>query len=170
MTLIVEDGTGLATAESYCSTAEADAYHTARGREAAWSDLDDEVKEQLLRQAADFMRQLYRQRWKGMRASQRQALDWPRYQVELEDVGFGGYHAYVLPTVVPDEVKNACAELALRAKSGELAPDVKRQVAEKTIGPITTVYTTGAPAYTQYRAIDLMLAPYLEPRMQMVRA
>jgi len=78
--------------------------------------------------------------------------------------------AYVPYDTVPVEVQNACASLALTTNGGELAPNVQRLVKQKTIGPLTTIYQDGAPAYTQFRAIDLMLRPYLEPKLQMVRA
>jgi hypothetical protein len=159
--LIVEDGTGRADAESYCSVADADKFHMARGNESAWVDLDTDVKEQYLRAATDYMLQMYRSRWKGCRRIITQALDWPRYSVELSDVGMGPYRAYEKTDIVPALVRDACATLALKAKSGELAPDLKRTVKQKTIGPITTIYADGAPEYVRYRAIDLMLAPYL---------
>lgn len=37
-TFVVEDGSGLATANSYCSVAEADTYHSNNGNPAAWVD------------------------------------------------------------------------------------------------------------------------------------
>jgi len=168
--LIVETGTGMAGAESYVTVAEADTYHTARGNEASWSDLDTDVKEQFLRRATDYMIEVYRQRWKGRRLNFTQALDWPRYGVQVEDIGYDRYIAYLPANSVPQAVKNACAELALRAKSGELSPDIKREVVEKTIGPIRTVYAAGAPQYVRYRAIDNLLAPMLESRLRMERA
>lgn len=81
MALIVEDGTGLAAAEAYASVAEADTYHTARGREATWTDLDADVKERALRLATDYMQQAYRSLWAGTRKTTAQALDWPRWNV-----------------------------------------------------------------------------------------
>jgi hypothetical protein len=169
MTLIVEDGSLVPGAESYCSVADADAYHAGRAN-SAWAALDTPTKEANLRKATEYMVGMYRPRWKGLRSILTQTLDWPRYNVQLEDVGFGCIAAYVLPNTVPAEVKNACAALALTANGGDLAPNITRVVKQKTIGPITTIYQDGAPTYTQYRAIDLMLRPYLEPKLQMVRA
>jgi len=167
--LIVEDGSIVSGAESYCSVATADEYHAGRAN-ATWAGLDQAAKEANLREATEYMVGMYRQRWKGQRASINQVLDWPRYDVQLDDVGIGCYMAYVPYNSVPVEVQNACASLALMAKDGPLAPNVQRLVKQKTIGPITTIYQDGAPAYTQFRAIDMMLRPYLEPKLQMVRA
>ena len=62
---------------------------------------------------------------------------------------------------MPVEVQNACAILALQAKSGELAPALKRTIKEKVIGPIKTVYADGAPEAVRYRAVDQLLKPFL---------
>ncbi len=160
MTLTTETGAGLPGADSYIDVAGADAYHAGQAN-AAWTALDSTTKEGLLRRATVYMVGQYRPRWKGLRASQTQALDWPRYNVQLDDVGFGAIAAYVPWNVVPAEVRNACAVLALEANSGPLAPPLKRTVKEKQIGPIKTIYADGAPEYVRYRAVDQMLAPYL---------
>jgi len=78
--LIVEDGSIVPGAESYCSVAAADAYHSGRAN-ATWAGLDQATKEANLRKATEYMVSIYRQRWKGLRASINQALDWPRYDV-----------------------------------------------------------------------------------------
>ena len=78
MSLIVEDGTGRADAESYASVSVADAYHTARGN-TAWAALaTTALKEAALRKATDYLGQTYGLRWKGYRMTTTQALDWPR--------------------------------------------------------------------------------------------
>ena len=52
MSLVVEDGTGKADAESYISVADADTYHSNRGN-TDWAALTTTEKEQLLRGATD---------------------------------------------------------------------------------------------------------------------
>jgi hypothetical protein len=172
MSLIVEDGAARADAESYASVTQIDAYHAARGN-AQWAALTVTEKEQAARRATDYLLQMYRAKWKGLRANLSQALDWPRLNVQLEDVGFGQFMAYVPANTVPQQVINATAEMALRAAAGELAPDLQRTVAEESIGPIKTVYAAGAPEYVRYRSIDLLLKPLLAAGgmgMRMVRA
>lgn len=156
MALIVEDGTGLAGAESYGSVAEADTYHTPRGNEAAWSDLDTDVKERHLRNATTFMR-VYRARWAGYRVNSTQRLDWPRYSVVVD-------HFPVLSTIVPVEVKEACFELALRAIDGPLIPDLdtgSNQIKREKIGPLDTEYfETNVDAQERFPAVDALLVPF----------
>jgi hypothetical protein len=160
MSLIVEDGTARADSESYASVDQMDAYHAARGN-AQWASLTTVEKEQAARRACDYLVQMYHMKWKGARARYDQALDWPRIDVRLDDIGLGMFNAYVPYNTVPQQVINATCEMALRAAAGELAPDLQRTVAEETIGPIKTVYATGAPEFVRYRSIGLLLRPLL---------
>lgn len=163
MSLIVEDGTIIAGAESYLSVADADIYHANRGA-AAWAALGTPAKEQALRKATDFMLGSYRSRWKGYRKDGTQTLDWPRTFVYLEPFvhGIVGTYPYLVSDlIVPVEVKNACAELALIASATPLAPNLTRSKLRVRVGPIETEYEKGAPEYTRFRAVDLMLSIYL---------
>ena len=155
MALIVEDGSIVTGAESYISVADASTYHSNRGN-TAWASLStDAIREQCLRKATDFMRQAYRSRWQGYKVNEDQALDWPRYGVEVE-----GYA--VDSDIVPTEVKNACAELALKASSADLNPDLTQGVLSEQVGSISVTYDKNSPQRTRYAAIDAMLAPYLK--------
>lgn len=161
MALITEDGTARADAESYCSLADATTHHTAMGN-AAWAALaTDALREQALRRATVYMGQTYRLRWAGYRRTDTQALDWPRHNVPKPDTSDGRFLAYYDDDVVPAEVRNACAELALKASSGELLADVGQAVTERTVGPITTKYAAGSMATRRYVAVDRLLAPLL---------
>jgi hypothetical protein len=169
--LIVEDGTGRADAQSYASVSDADTYHASRGN-VSWAGTMTADKENALRRAADYMEQEYRLKWKSRRTTVGQALDWPRWGVQMEDVGFGRYAAYIEPHTIPAQVVQACCELAFRALSGPLAPDLQRQVIATTIGPIRKEYAPGTPQYVRYRAVDLLLKPLLQSGgmgIQMVR-
>ena len=155
MSLICEDGSGKSDSESYISVADASSYHTARGN-TAWAALaTDALREAALRRATDYMRQAYRSRWQGYKVNEDQALDWPRYDVEVE-----GYA--IDSDVVPTEIKNACAELALRASAADLNPDLTQGVLSEQVGSISVTYDKASPQFTRYRAIDALLSPYLK--------
>lgn len=165
MALIVEDGTGKPDAESYISVSDATAYHAARGN-AAWAALaSDEVREQCLRKATEYMLQMYRSRWQGVRLLPTQALDWPRSGVSVDCYA-------VASDIVPAEVQRACAELALKSSSATLYEDESRGVLREKIGPIETEYDPYSPQAIQYKAIDATLRPYLSGngRLTAVRA
>lgn len=163
MSLIVEDGSVVLNAESYVSVFEADDYHDTRGT-ANWSLLSVTEKEQALRRATDFMKGRYRARWKGGRLHPFQALDWPRQGVVTDDMGSAmpPYYAFVIDyRIIPLEVKQACAELALRAASGPLIDDRTQKLQSETIGPIKSVFDPNATDMVQYTQIDEMLKIYL---------
>jgi len=161
MALIVEDGSIVANAESYVSVAQADSYFSTRANE-AWSDVED--KEAALRKATDYMLQAYRSRWAGTRVSITQVLDWPRAWVPIPDLpsGYGAGASYLENNIVPTEVKNACAELALLSVSGALAPNLERAKSSVTVGEIAVTYDPASPEYPRYRSIDMMLSPWLK--------
>ena len=161
--LNVESGQGLPEAEAYVSVADADAWLAARGY-TLWATLMEAEKEQAIRRATDHLEQAYGQRWKGDRASDTQALSWPRSGVVVD--------GYTIPAdVIPPVLANASCLLAFKAASGELMEDTTRAVSRETIGPITTEYERGSAQGTRYRSIDAMLAPLLKARgITLVRA
>lgn len=84
MTLVVETGQGLSTANSYATVAEYTTFLDDRGNETI-SDADDTEKEFALIKAVDYLQQRFRLLWKGARANSTQRLDWPRRGVDVPD-------------------------------------------------------------------------------------
>lgn len=154
MAIVTEDGTGLATAESYISVADADTRHAALGN-TTWAALTDAAKEILLRKATEYMVQTYRGRIKGSRRLATQALDMPRTGMTID-----GYAADY--DEVPAPWENACADLALKANSATLLADQTQGVVKEKLGPIETEYDVNSRRDKQYAAIDRMLSPYLK--------
>lgn len=160
MALVVEDGTGLATAESYISVADANARHTAFGN-TGWTGTDA-AKEAALRRATAYMVQTYRARWKGERINSTQALDWPRWGAVVGN--------YTVPSdEVPTTVEDACADLALKALTADLSPDQERAVVREKVGSLETEYSPYSSQATRYTAIDALLGPFLTGSASMVR-
>ncbi|MES2973366.1 MAG: DnaT-like ssDNA-binding protein [Pseudomonadota bacterium] len=158
--LVVEDGSAKVDAESYASVEQANVYFSAHGYE-DWATKTETEKQVALRLATGYMVGEYGQRWPGYRTTTTQALDWPRYEVEIRDT-WGG--AYLPSDQVPVAVRNACILLALKASAGELAPDVQPlgAVTEETVGPITVKRAETSRTVVRYRAIDQMLASLLK--------
>ena len=154
--LTIETGAGLPDAESYASIAAADVRCVSLGL-TAWAALAEAGKEIALRKAMIFMA-TYRTRWAGRRVYQRQALDWPRYNVAVD--------GFIVPsTVVPADVVHACIDLAVRAGSGEdLLPDLdtgSNAIKRDKVGPIDTEYFQNTTdARERFVAVDAILAPY----------
>jgi hypothetical protein len=163
LAIVIEDGTGKPNAESYASVAFATAYHSDRGN-AAWAALSsDIIREQLLRKATGYMEQVYRARWKSFRVTITQSLSWPRAWVPVIDApsGYGAGPTYVANNIVPIEVQQACAELALIASTADLAPALPRPTVRERVGDIDVEYNRYAPEFTRYRAVDMLLGPLL---------
>lgn len=118
MAFTVEDGSGVAGANAYLSTADADAYHADRGN-AFWASLDDATKEAALVRATDYIDKRFGRKFRGFRKTLQQRLQWPRLSA-FDDSGYllGG------DGKLPHQLRDACAEYALRAALySVLAPD-----------------------------------------------
>ena len=164
---------GDAAADSYFTIEEADAYFTARGV-TTWTG-DNTTKEAAARRGTSYLDNQYRNRWKGYRTKELQALAWPRvgsyarYGVRIGDslsvVGIVDDDGFEIPAdTVPKQVKTAAMEAALLALNGEtLEPKLERggqiKSISKGVGPLqkSVVYADGAPAVDRYTVIEGLL-------------
>ena len=171
MSLIVEDGTGKNNADAYVALAECDAYHVNLGNSDWEIDEEDSAnvakRENAIKKATAFIDMRYGGRFKGVRSTAEQALLFPRYGISDND-------GYVLENV-PTAVKRATCEAALKLFLGtDLMPDLDRggKVISETVGPISTTYSSGAPAGTKYEMIENLLRGCLNGggTLKMVRA
>jgi len=163
MAIIKEDGSIVANANSYVTVAEANAYF-ALVNNAVWDPLDPtDQKVPYLILAVKFMQQRYRLRWQGYRTNVSQKLDWPRTLVAKPDVGsgYGSYPVYYGINDIPQEVKDAQCELAVRIANGDLNPDISPEDVADTIkvGPISVTYSKNGPASTVFVAVEQLLMP-----------
>jgi len=115
MAFIIEDGTGVADANSYGSVANYRAYWLDRGRDLSGQP-DPDIQGYLVR-ATDFIESNYGTRWRGSRSTLVQALGHPRSGIYIDSV--------LLPSdSLSAQLQNATYEYAYRAsKYAELAPD-----------------------------------------------
>lgn len=161
MTLIVEDGTGLTTAESYVSVADATAYLTAYKAAAdlaTWNAASTAEQERALRVATQYVDAAYGTRFPGSRLLDAMSLRWPR--VNASDVE--GYA--IASTSVPTAVKNSTSEMALRVVLGDdlLAKLEDPGTVESTtvsVGPVSEsiTYQGGKPTRASYPLVDRIL-------------
>jgi hypothetical protein len=158
MSLIVEDGTGVAGAESYVTLVVADAYFDARTHLAlftTWDAATDAKKEGALREASAYLDAKYGAYYKGLTAGAVQGLLWPRTGA-ADSAGFA-----LQP--VPSELQRASCELAARALSEPLASDDARggKVKRLKAGSVEIEYADGAPVVTVYGIVDGIMEPLL---------
>ncbi len=110
MALIVEDGTGLATANAYITEAFADGYHSERCND-GWAASQSQKEAAIIR-ATEYIDREFCFRGslvKDNSSDPPQALAWPRVGVDDND------GRVVDDESVPVAVQRACAELALSA-------------------------------------------------------
>lgn len=141
MALIVENGTGLATAESYISVADFKAYCDARGY--SYADKSDAAIEQALRRATSWVDANYSMKLCGVRVAEHQALILPLSGL----VDWQGY--YVASNAVPRQLVAATAEAGYRELTtpGSLAPDVTTGKIKKRVrveGAVEVEYAVGS--------------------------
>lgn len=166
MALVVEDGTGLSTAESFGSVAECDTYNSLYVQNAIWTaSVIAADKEHALRIATQYMQAVFALRWRGTRLLGTQALAWPRYNVLMPDT-----FCYYLPSnTVPQLVKNACFELAIKVLAGTaLMVDVAgadRSVISELdkVGPLETEtkWSGGRPNQQVFSLVEQILSTLL---------
>lgn len=149
MAIVVEDGTGKADAEAYCTVDFATTYHAAMGN-AAWTALSNDAKEQALRKATRYMDARYR--FSGSKQTAEQALAWPR-------IGAMNQGWLVDEGIVPLPVQRACAELALQSTTTDLAPTGAPDgaVVSETVDVLSVTYATGRAGVVVFRVVDQLL-------------
>ena len=119
-TFTVEDGSGVAGADTYCTVAFADTYHVQRSNPAAWTALSTQGKENALREATFYLQRKYGRSWYGYQRTAAQGLAWPRSSVTDTDTGFA-----VGSDEIPVKLQRAVSAVALRVANGvDLSPDI----------------------------------------------
>lgn len=162
MALIVETGQVVAGANCYVSLEDCTSYHQLRGN-SAWTGADTD-KETAIVRAAQYLNGL---NWQGYKTNFRNPLAWPRNEVVLEGGNYLSYpdysDSYFPSNEVPQEVIDANCELALRALTSNLNPDLDRggMIIREKVDVLETEYAPGAPPGWTRPTVDTLLAPYL---------
>lgn len=154
--IVVEDGTVVTNANSFISTADADAYWADRG-DSVWSGYSGTQKQTAVLKAGDYLKSEARFEWRGSRISYAQLMPWPRSGAAI-------LHGPSIPSnVVPALIKYAQIELAYRAALGDLQPDLDRggMIKSSTVDVITTVWDDKAPPEIVFPVVMGMLTPFL---------
>jgi hypothetical protein len=152
--LVVEDGTGLSTANSYATTAFCDTYFANQGGLAAWTSANVQVRTRALVQATMWIDANYGTRFAGYRGSNTQALEFPRsLAYDAQGYAIEG---------IPLALKRATAEMARRwlEDASQLNPDVAAgsNVTQDSVsvGPISIskTYAGGKDGEKRYKIVD----------------
>lgn len=137
---------------TYVDDAEYVAFSTARGRTVG---ADATVREQELILAMDYL-ESHRAQFQGTKATQEQALQWPRSPVYID-----GY--FVGNDVIPQELKNAQMEAAAIANSESLLKTgATSNVQSETVDVVSVTYFSGG-SWEKVRmdTVNIFLLPLL---------
>jgi hypothetical protein len=147
MALIIEDGSIVANADSYVTTAEITAYANKRGFTVPTSESDLEMIAIL---AIDYMQS---KKYIGNLVESDQALAFPRR--EIEDLA---------DDVIPQAIKNAQIELAIAAHTNDLLmSEPTATVQSESTGTTSTTYLGGLTAEFVSARVNMFLSQYLRP-------
>ncbi len=168
MAFVVEDGTGLATANAYISVADARAYWSDVGVTFSQPDSTPTATFPITLQmaivaATRYMELRFKSRFKGFKQFPStvdpvfagQALPWPRVEVYDRE-------GYVIEGV-PLGIRHACAEYMSRVFVAPLAPDPddRSNLKREKIGPIEFEFVPGGfPKFKPYPTADGLLAEF----------
>ena len=148
MALVVEDGTGLANAESYVSI-PASPSPTAQ-------------KEAYLRKATEYLDNRYGDAYQGARVTTTQALGWPRAYAVVDGVE-------VAEDALPTQLIRATCEVALLLAQGvDITPVLERggriKALTQVVGPLSerTAWADDASPYATFTAVDRWIKPLLD--------
>lgn len=139
MAISIDATVGGASANSYVTLAEADAFMTGRLNASAWET--DATTDDRNRALVEATRHLSALDWSGYRTDATQALAWPRQWARDPD---SPTQAYYSTTVIPERLKRATYQLALayikQGTNDVAAFDVTRDVKREKVDVIETEY------------------------------
>jgi len=156
ITLVVEDGTGLATANAYISVAYADAYHLDRFNE-GWAGTTEKKESAILR-ATEYIDRVYL--FQGSPINGDQALLFPRVGIVTDD------YVSIESDVVPDFLQRAAAEAAVGILcSGDPTESVQTsapRTRRERVGVIEAEFLFDSPEGSiTFPRVAEILAPYI---------
>lgn len=130
---------GASNANSYLTVAEADAYHDSRLSSTDWSSAATDIKTVALIMGTRILDAMYD--WRKTTSTDEQVLLWPRDGlIDYKERNF------IENTIIPEELKNAVAELArqLIIEDRTLDNDIsKLKINSLTAGPVSLGFGEG---------------------------
>lgn len=155
MALVVEDGTGVAGANSYVSLADARAYAASRG---LTLPADDAAAETLLSRAMDYLELEVAGPFQGEQTFLGEGgLRWPRRNVRL-------YGADLSVNAIPKLIIQAQCQLAIELQSVDPLRSTSGEVVQsRKFDAISTTYATSkaGPRLPTMPKVDFLLRPLL---------
>lgn len=162
MSFVVEDGTGLPDATSFCSVEFADEYHADYTTGAAlttWTSSTTEEKQTSLMLGTQSICADYAHSWNGEKVNGvDQSLPWPQYGAT------DNFGLWISSTSVPIQIKQATAILGLKSRQGDtLIPDdsagsnVKAESVTLGAMSVSKTYSGGKETKKRYSLVERLI-------------
>jgi hypothetical protein len=153
-TIVVETGSGSATANSYVSEAELTAYAADRGITVTGT------KSELLIRAMDYIES---KDFLGTKGTRTQALVFPRFGIFLNNYELSS-------SAIPQLLKDAQMETAIAVGDGvDPLDNQARQTVKEKVGSLEVEYAQQARAVTFLKAVDIKLAKLINRSSRVYR-
>lgn len=163
MALVVEDGTGLANAESYAALAEISAILALTGEDAAWLALaDDTARERVARKQTRYLDTEYA--FRGRKKTAEQSLEWPRMYARDDSQWL--YEDDVIPKRLKEALAQLCAAGSVVGADTQPTQTQPGDLRSKslTVGKISIskTYAGVSAQEVYYRKVDGLLSELVE--------
>ena len=148
VTLIVEDGSGLPNANSYCDLDYALEYCTMKGY-TSWLSLSETEQKVFIIRGTEFIDNFYN--WRGRKGKGSQALSFPRLDLYDDD-------RYLI-NGIPDKLKKACLEAAFLNSTSEAntlftTKDENGAIKRQKVDSLEVEYFNNQQNETNMEAVD----------------
>lgn len=158
----------MALVDTYITVAEADSYHTRFNPGSAWGSAATTDKEAAIRAATQYLETQYT--FIGDIQDASQALAWPRVQAKdqfgnVVGINIRDKDGRALETPYPQQVMDACAELALIALDGTLFVSQSTKdddIARVKAGSVEVEYNPYSSAKKLYPHVRALLRSVIE--------
>jgi len=146
--LIVEDGTGLPNANSYCDLDYALEYCTMKGY-TSWQSLSETEQKVFIIRGTEFVDNFYN--WRGRKGKGSQALSFPRFDLYDDD--------NYLINGIPDKLRKACLEAAFLNSSTDASTlfstkDENGAIKRQKVDSLEVEYFNNQQNETNLNAVD----------------
>ena len=151
--MTIENGSGLAGADSYTAVSVADSYHLLRGN-TSWGNAGVDAKSAALIRACDYLERMYGSLWPGARISKIQRLSFPRYGMEAL------WSGAIPPWLIEAQCEAAVLELM---DPGILAASESEGgfLKEEREGEVTRRYAAGAETVRRFPSVYRILSAHI---------
>ena len=155
MTIIVEDGSNVANANSYVSVSDLESFAALRGYTLPATTAEKEV---LLIKGSDYT-ESFRAKYQGQKTYSDQSLQWPREPVIIDGYQIGS-------TSIPSDLKNAQMQAAIEVSlsGGDIQPNTGKNIKKEKVDVIEVEYQDGGGALyaPTYPKVDTYIDPLIK--------